>query len=171
MFMLIPTVKLFSSRVFMQYKANQSFCLCFLCPLYTNVRCCYLTYHTIFFFFFVLFFFSFVLATYGVLCISIACDITIQCLFLPLACYLSLAYVSHVRKFAYSITWARRADMSHILKHGFWASAHPFLNNYLTPLEGPLPVCVAAGSKVYFHACQFLWYDVWGVGDQWVVVC
>ena len=38
--------------------------------------------------------------------------------------------------------------MSHILEHGFWASAHPFLNNYLTPLEGPLPVCVAAGSRV-----------------------
>ena len=101
-----------------------------------------------FYLFFVLFLSLFVLSTYGGLCISIACDITIQCLFLPLAYYLSLAYVSHVRKFAYSINWARRADMSHILKHGFWASAHPFLNYYLTPLEGPLPVCVAAGSRV-----------------------
>ena len=53
-----------------------------------------------------------------------------------------------VRKFAFSIHWARRADMSHILKHGFWASAHPFLHNYLTPLEGLLPGCVAAGSRV-----------------------
>ena len=51
--------------------------------------------------FFVLFLFLFVLSTYGVLCISIACDITIQCLFLPLAYYLSLAYVSHVYRCLY----------------------------------------------------------------------
>ena len=37
------------------------------------------------------------------------------------------------RKVAYSINWARRADMSRIIKRGFWASVHPFLNNYLTP--------------------------------------
>ena len=60
----------------------------------------------------------------------------------------SVVRAHDVRKFAYSVNWARRADMSHILKHGFWASAHPFLNNYLTPLEGPLPGCVAAGSRV-----------------------
>ena len=60
----------------------------------------------------------------------------------------SVVRAHDVRKFAYSINWARRADMSHILKHGFWASAHPFLHNYLTPLEGPLPGCVAAGSRV-----------------------
>ena len=60
----------------------------------------------------------------------------------------SVVRAHDVRKFAYSVNWARRADMSHILKHGFWASAHPFLHNYLTPLEGPLPGCVAAGSRV-----------------------
>ena len=53
-----------------------------------------------------------------------------------------------VRKFAFSINWARRADMSHIIKHGFWSSVHPFLNNYLTPLEGPFPGCIAAGSRI-----------------------
>ena len=52
---------------------------------------------------FVLFLFLFVLSTYGVLCISIACNITIQCLFLPLAYYLSLAYVSHVYRWPLSI--------------------------------------------------------------------
>ena len=49
-----------------------------------------------------------------------------------------------MQKIAYSVNWAR----INILKHGFWASAHPFLHNYLTPLEGPLPCCVAAGSRV-----------------------
>ena len=60
----------------------------------------------------------------------------------------SVVRAHDVRKFAFSFNWARRADMSHIIKHGFWASVHPFLNNYLTPLEGPLPVCVAAGSRI-----------------------
>ena len=61
----------------------------------------------------------------------------------------SVVRAHDMRKFAFSINWARRADMSHIIKHGFWSSVHPFLNNYLTPLEGPFPDCIAAGSRVY----------------------
>ena len=45
----------------------------------------------------------------------------------------SVVRAHDVRKFAFSINCARRADMSHIIKHGFWSSVHPFLNNYLTP--------------------------------------
>ena len=60
----------------------------------------------------------------------------------------SVVRAHDMRKFAFSINWARRADMSHIIKHGFWSSVHPFLNNYLTPLEGPFPECIAAGSRV-----------------------
>ena len=62
----------------------------------------------------------------------------------------SVVRAHDMRKFAFSINWARRADMSHIIKHGFWSSVHPFLNNYLTPLEGPFPECIAAGSRVWF---------------------
>ena len=60
----------------------------------------------------------------------------------------SVVRAHDMRKFAFSVNWARRADMSHIIKHGFWSSVHPFLTNYLTPLEGPFPDCVAAGSRV-----------------------
>ena len=60
----------------------------------------------------------------------------------------SVVRAHDVRKFAFSINWARRADMSHIIKHGFWSSVHPFLNNYLTPLEGAFPGCIAAGSRI-----------------------
>ena len=34
------------------------------------------------------------------------------------------------KKFAFSVNWARRADLQHILSYGFWASAHPFLSHY-----------------------------------------
>ena len=60
----------------------------------------------------------------------------------------SVVRAHDVRKFAFSINWACRADMSHIIKHGFWSSVHPFLINYLTPLEGSLPGCIAAGSRI-----------------------
>ena len=43
----------------------------------------------------------FVLSTHGVLCISFACNIPIQCLLLHLSFYLSLAYVSHVYRCLY----------------------------------------------------------------------
>ena len=51
----------------------------------------------------------------------------------------------NVRKFAFNINWARRADLSHTLQHGFWASAHPFLSNYVQHISPTLPTCVAAG--------------------------
>ena len=41
----------------------------------------------------------------------------------------SVVQVHDIRKFAFSINWACRADLSHILRHGFWASTHPFINN------------------------------------------
>ena len=50
--------------------------------------------------------------------------------------------------------------MSHIIQHGFWSSVRPFLTNYLTPLEGPFPGCIAAGSRILIvpSHCQFgLW--------------
>ena len=53
-----------------------------------------------------------------------------------------------VRKFAFSVNWARRADLPHILSYGFWASAHPFLSHYLTTCPSVLPNFVAAGSLV-----------------------
>ena len=53
-----------------------------------------------------------------------------------------------VRKLAYSANWARKTDLQAILQHGFWASAHPFLNNYLVSLPTPLPHFVAAGSSI-----------------------
>ena len=53
-----------------------------------------------------------------------------------------------VRKFAFSVNWARRADLPHILSYGFWASAHPFLSHYLTACPSVLPNFVAAGSLV-----------------------
>ena len=53
-----------------------------------------------------------------------------------------------VRKFAFSVNWARRADLPHILSYGFWASAHPFLSHYLTACPSVLPNFVAAGSIV-----------------------
>ena len=53
-----------------------------------------------------------------------------------------------LRKLAYSANWARRTDLSSLLQHGFWASAHPFLRHYLVDLPGALPHFVAAGSSV-----------------------
>ena len=53
-----------------------------------------------------------------------------------------------VRKFAFNVNWARRADLPHILSYGFWASAHPFLSHYLTTCPSVLPNFVAAGSLV-----------------------
>ena len=53
-----------------------------------------------------------------------------------------------VRKLAYSANWARKTDLQSIVQHGFWASAHPFINNYLVSLPSPLPHFVAAGSSV-----------------------
>ena len=53
-----------------------------------------------------------------------------------------------MRKFAFSINWARQADLSHIIQHGFWGSAHPFLNHYLHRITPDTPPCVAAGSRV-----------------------
>ena len=43
-------------------------------------------------------------------------------------------FVDFLERCLSCITWARRADMSHILKHGFWASAHPFFHNYFQAL-------------------------------------
>ena len=90
------------------------FCLCFLCTLYTTVRCCCTAYQNFICFCTV---FCYCLSTYGyyaelvfsirtivlvwaavassylmVLCISIVCDIKIQYLFIPLAYSLSLTY-------------------------------------------------------------------------------
>ena len=66
-----------------------------------------------------------------------------------------LAHASHpvvrphdVRKLAYSADWARKTDLLSIIHHGFWASAHPFLHNYLVSLPDSLPHFVAAGSSV-----------------------
>ena len=70
----------------------------------------------------------------------------------------SVVRAHDMRKFAFSVNWARRADMSHIIKHGFWSSVHPFLNNYLTPLEGPFPDCIAAGSRVWIGPSQFFFF-------------
>ena len=53
-----------------------------------------------------------------------------------------------VRKLAYSANWARKTDLQAIVQHGFWASAHPFLNNYLVSLPDPLPHFIAAGSSI-----------------------
>ena len=53
-----------------------------------------------------------------------------------------------VRKLAYSANWARKTDLQAIIQHGFWASAHPFLNNYLVSLPTPLPHFIAAGSHI-----------------------
>ena len=51
----------------------------------------------------------------------------------------SVVRAHDVRKFAYSINWARRAGhVPTFLNMVFWASAHPFLHYYLTPLEGAL---------------------------------
>ena len=51
-----------------------------------------------------------------------------------------------VRKFAYSVSWARCTPIADILSHGFWASLHPFLRNYLQHIPNVLPHFVAAGS-------------------------
>ena len=53
-----------------------------------------------------------------------------------------------IRKLAYSANWARKTDLLTIIQHGFWASAHPFLNNYLVTVPDSLPHFVAAGSAV-----------------------
>ena len=53
-----------------------------------------------------------------------------------------------VRKLAYSVNWARKTDLQAIVQHGFWASAHPFINNYLVSLPNPLPHFIAAGTSV-----------------------
>ena len=42
-----------------------------------------------------------------------------------------------VRKFAFSMTWARCADLQHILLYGFWSSTHQFFG----PLPRVLPFC------------------------------
>ena len=60
----------------------------------------------------------------------------------------SVVRAHDVRKFAFSVNWARRADLQHILSYGFWASAHPFLSHYLTSCQSVLPAFVAAGSVV-----------------------
>ena len=60
----------------------------------------------------------------------------------------SVIRAHYVRKFAFSVNWARRADLPHILSYGFWASAHPFLSHYLTTCPSVLPNFVAAGSLV-----------------------
>ena len=53
-----------------------------------------------------------------------------------------------VRKFAFSVHWARRADLQHILSYGFWVSAHLFLAHSLTSCPSVLPAFVAAGAVV-----------------------
>ena len=50
------------------------------------------------------------------------------------------------RKWAFSVNWARRKQVTEILQAGFWSSSHPFLNNYLTQIDSPLPQFVAAGT-------------------------
>ena len=60
----------------------------------------------------------------------------------------SIVRAHDVRKFAFSVNWARRADLQHIVSYGFWASAHPFLSHYLTSCQSVLPAFVAAGSVV-----------------------
>ena len=53
-----------------------------------------------------------------------------------------------VRKLAYSANWSRRTDLPTLLQHGFWASSHPFLSNYLVNLPDALPHFIAAGASV-----------------------
>ena len=53
-----------------------------------------------------------------------------------------------VLKFAFSVNWARRADLPHILSYGFWALAHPFLSHYLADCPSVLRNFVAAGSII-----------------------
>ena len=60
----------------------------------------------------------------------------------------SVVRAHDVRKFAFSVNWARRADLQHILSYGFWASAHPFLSHYLTSCQSVLPAFDAGGSVV-----------------------
>ena len=60
----------------------------------------------------------------------------------------SVVRAHDVRKFAFSVNWARHADLQHILSYGFWASAHPFLSHYLTSCQSVFPAFVAAGSVV-----------------------
>ena len=55
----------------------------------------------------------------------------------------------NVRKFAFSVNCSRHADLQHILSYGFWASAHPFLDPYLTSCPSILPVFVTAGLIVW----------------------
>ena len=58
----------------------------------------------------------------------------------------SVVRAHDVRKFAFSINWVRRADLTYILHHGFWASAHPLLSTYLQHVSPTLPPCVASCS-------------------------
>ena len=158
MFLLIPTVKLFSSRVyclanflytcpaillglFTQYKTNRSFCLCFLCPLYTIVSCSYPTYLTIF-------------SILGCSCLS--------CLPTGFSVYLSLVIFQYnVCCFICRIIYPWRMSLmfTAVFTADLFRSAcsSPFTNNLLPPLEEPLPACVAADSRVYFYAYQLLW--------------
>ena len=53
-----------------------------------------------------------------------------------------------VRKLAYSVNWARKTDLQAIVQHGCWASAHPFVHNYLVSLPDALPHFIAAGARV-----------------------
>ena len=140
MFLLIPTVKLFSSRVY---------CLAnflYTCP--AIVSCSYPTYLTIF-------------SVLGCSCLS--------CLPSGFSVYLSLVLFQYnVCCFVCRINYPWR--MSHVtalLPADLFRSAcsSPFTNNLLTPLEEPLPACVAADSRVYFMLPNYCG-NVWDVGGQ-----
>jgi len=52
-----------------------------------------------------------------------------------------------LRKFSFSISWARGIPLQEIVKKGFWTTPNPFLNKYCIELD-KVPQCVAGTSKL-----------------------
>ena len=53
-----------------------------------------------------------------------------------------------VCKLSSSAYWACRTDLTTLLQHSFWASAHPFLRHYLVDLPDALTHFVADGATI-----------------------
>ena len=89
----------------------------------------------------------------------------------------SVICAHNVRKFTFNINRAQWAGLSHILQHGFWASAHPFLSTYLQHISPTLPPCNAAGSlprpwrffSLLVPAVRFFSFDVY-ISHQFISI-
>ena len=56
-----------------------------------------------------------------------------------------------LRKFAFSASWSRGANLKDIINNGFWSSPNPFINTYCVNVDEVLPLCVAGRTILKPH--------------------